>query len=246
METDRQFVDFIKKAKNIVFFGGAGVSTESGIPDFRGAGGLYTSDSGDELSPEQILHRRFFMQHPERFYQYYRTHMLYPEAKPNQAHIALAKLERAGKLSAVITQNIDGLHQKAGSVNVIELHGSTLRNFCTVCRRSYGVESILESTELPLCLACGGLIRPDVVLYGEALPGESWQAAEDAIAKADMLIIGGTSLTVQPAAGLAVDFEGDCLVIMNRTSTPYDRYANLVIRDSIAAFFDRIDAELFL
>ncbi len=236
----KQLTKLIEKSKNIVFFGGAGVSTESGIPDFRGNDGLYTAESDFGYSPEEILHRNFFASKPGRFYEYYRANMLYPEAAPNAAHKALAHLEREGKLSAVITQNIDGLHQRAGSQNVIELHGSVLRNYCTRCGAQYGVEHVLRGAEVPVCTACGGIVRPDVVLYGEMLPEASWHAAEMAMAKADMLIVGGTSLTVQPAASLVFRYRGENLVIINRDPTPYDEYAKLVIREPIGEIFGRI------
>lgn len=228
----------IENAKNIVFFGGAGVSTESGIPDFRGKNGIYTT--AQESSPEEMLHHSFFEANPEAFMAYYREHMLHPYAEPNAAHIALAKLEAAGKLSAVITQNIDGLHQKAGSKNVIELHGSTLRNYCVRCGTVYPAEKITESSGLPLCDRCGGIVRPDVVLYGESLPSGSWYDAREQIAKADVLIVGGTSLTVYPAAGLVADFSGGHLVIINQTQTPYDYYAELRIAEPIGEVFARL------
>ncbi len=245
MGTYRELESLIEQAENIVFFGGAGVSTESGIPDFRGSGGLYTYESDAGYTPEEILHRDFFLHHPRIFYDYYRTHMLYPDAEPNSAHWALARLEAAGKLSAVITQNIDGLHQRAGSKNVIELHGSTLKNYCMRCGKPYGMERILQSPDLPTCPACGGLVRPDVVLYGEGLPSDSWSRAEEAIYNADLLIVGGTSLTVHPAAGLIGNFVGGHLVIINRTPTPYDGYAELLLDDLIGEVFEELDERVF-
>lgn len=222
----------IGEAKNIVFFGGAGVSTGSGIPDFRGGDGLYgTSYEGEP--PEELLSRRCLAVQPEKFFGYYRTHMIYPDAAPNGAHRALAELERRGKLTTVVTQNIDGLHQAAGSVNVIELHGSVMRNYCVRCGRRYPLAYITESTGVPRCEACGALVRPDVVLYGECLDGEAWSRAEEAISAADVLIVGGTSLTVQPAASLVGLYEGDHLIIINKTPTPYDGFAETVIRDPI-------------
>ncbi len=241
----KEFVELIKQSENIVFFGGAGVSTESGIPDFRGSDGLYTSENDEGYSPEEILHHNFFMHRPQQFYEYYRSNMIYPYAEPNCAHIALAKLEDMGKLSAVITQNIDGLHQRAGSKNVIELHGSTLKNYCMRCGKKYDLEHIINATDVPTCSACGGLVRPDVVLYGEGLPSDGWAQAEDAISEADMLIVGGTSLTVQPAASLVSDFYGENLIIINRTPTPYDGYAKLIIREPIGEVFEKIADELF-
>ena len=240
MGNNTQFEDLIEQSKNIVFFGGAGVSTESGIPDFRGNNGLYTFGSDMGFSPEEILHHNFFVRHTGQFYEYYRSKMLYPDAVPNYAHTVLAKMERAKKLSAVVTQNIDGLHQKAGSQNVIELHGSTLRNYCMKCGRKYGIEHIMTE-DVPVCPVCGGIIRPDVVLYGEGLPTDGWARAEEAISSADMLIVGGTSLTVQPAASLISYFNNDNLVIINKTPTPYDGYAKTVIRDPIAEVFKKID-----
>ncbi len=235
-----QLTKLIEKSKNIVFFGGAGVSAESGIPTFRGNNGLYTAEQKTEYSPEEILHIGFFASKPARFYEYYRANMIYPEAAPNAAHKALAHLEREGKLAAVITQNIDGLHQRAGSQNVIELHGSTLRNYCTRCGAQYDVEHILGGAGVPVCASCGGIVRPDVVLYGEMLPEASWRAAEMAIARADMLIVGGTSLTVQPAASLIFRYRGENLVIINRDPTPYDELAKLVIREPIGEVFGKI------
>lgn len=240
----KDLVDIIKNSTNIVFFGGAGVSTESGIPDFRGKNGIYTTASASEYSPEEMLHRRFFERYPEKFVEYYRDNMIFPNAEPNAAHIALAKLEEIGKLSAVITQNIDGLHQMAGSKNVIELHGSTLRNYCIKCGAVYGIEKITENSSVPVCDKCGGIIRPDVVLYGESLKVDSLYKAEEEIANADVLIVGGTSLTVHPAAGLVADYTGDHLIIINQSRTPYDGYAELVIREPIAEVFEAIINEI--
>ncbi len=236
----KEFEKLIEQSKNIVFFGGAGVSTESGIPDFRGNNGLYTAKNGFEYTPEEMLHHDFFIRHTKMFYEYYKANMIYPEAAPNAAHRALAHLERERKLAAVITQNIDGLHQRAGSQNIIELHGSTLRNYCTRCGKPYGLEHVVNSEEVPVCASCGGIVRPDVVLYGEMLPEASWRAAEMAIAKADTLIVGGTSLTVQPAASLVFRYRGENLVIINRDPTPYDEYAKLVLREPIGEVFGKI------
>jgi len=223
----------IENAESIVFFGGAGVSTGSGIPDFRGSGGLYTKGDVFGEAPETVLSNRYFRSHPDRFYEYYKSKMLYPYAEPNDAHRALAKLEAEGKLSAVITQNVDGLHQLAGSENVIELHGSSLRNYCTGCGKSYPVSHIIESEGVPVCERCGAMIRPDVVLYGEGLSGRALSDAEEAIYYADVLIVGGTSLTVEPAASLVRVFEGEHFIIINSSETPYDDYAELVIREPI-------------
>ncbi len=221
---------WIEASDNIVFFGGAGVSTESGIPDFRSTDGLYHQKF--EYPPETILRHTFFYQHTEYFYRFYREKMLPLEAEPNAAHRALAALERAGKLRAIVTQNIDGLHQKAGSKNVYELHGSIWRNYCTKCGKSYSAEFIRDSGGVPHC-ACGGLIKPDVVLYEEGLDEKTIRGAVRAIAEADVLIVGGTSLTVYPAAGLIRYYGGNRLVLINRDETPYDGYANLIFREPI-------------
>ena len=221
---------WIEASDNIVFFGRAGVSTESGIPDFRSTDGLYHQKF--EYPPETILSHTFFYQHTEYFYRFYREKMLPLEAEPNAAHRALAALERAGKLRAIVTQNIDGLHQKAGSKNVYELHGSIWRNYCTKCGKSYSAEFIRDSGGVPHC-ACGGLIKPDVVLYEEGLDEKTIKGAVRAIAEADVLIVGGTSLTVYPAAGLIRYYGGNRLVLINRDETPYDGYANLIFREPI-------------
>ncbi len=226
--------EILKKAKKIVFFGGAGVSTGSGIPDFRGTGGLYTEVHHYDAPPEEILSGRYLRKYPQKFYEYYKNEMLYPNAKPNDAHLALAKLEQMGKLTAVITQNIDGLHQMAGSQNVIELHGSVLRNYCVSCGEKYPLSFVTAAEDVPRCEKCGGIVRPDVVLYGEGLIQKDIIRAAQLIADADLLIVGGTSLTVYPAAGLVRYFNGDKFVILNKSETPYDEYADLIIRDSIA------------
>ena len=227
---------WIAASDNIVFFGGAGVSTESGIPDFRSTDGLYHQKF--EYPPETILSHTFFYQHTEYFYRFYREKMLPLEAEPNAAHRALAALERAGKLRAIVTQNIDGLHQKAGSKNVYELHGSIWRNYCTKCGKSYSAEFIRDSSGVPHC-ACGGLIKPDVVLYEEGLDEKTIKGAVRAIAEADVLIVGGTSLTVYPAAGLIRYYGGNRLVLINRDETPYDGYANLIFREPIGQVLGR-------
>ena len=227
---------WIEASDNIVFFGGAGVSTESGIPDFRSTDGLYHQKF--EYPPETILSHTFFYQHTEYFYRFYREKMLPLEAEPNAAHRALAALERAGKLRAIVTQNIDGLHQKAGSKNVYELHGSIWRNYCTKCGKSYSAEFIRDSGGVPHC-ACGGLIKPDVVLYEEGLDEKTIKGAVRAIAEADVLIVGGTSLTVYPAAGLIRYYGGNRLVLINRDETPYDGYANLIFREPIGQVLGR-------
>lgn len=231
--------EIIDDSKNIVFFGGAGVSTESGIPDFRSADGLYNKESNLVYSPEEILSHTFFFNHTEEFYKFYREKMIYKDAKPNFTHLALAKLEEMRKLKAVITQNIDGLHQLAGSKNVLELHGSVNRNYCIKCKEKFNLDYILESKNLPLC-TCGGVIKPDVVLYEESLDDNTLYEAINSISKADTLIIGGTSLTVYPAAGLIQYFKGKHLVLINKTPTALDNKANIVINDSLADTFKKI------
>ena len=220
----------IDDSNNIVFFGGAGVSTESGIPDFRSVDGLYNQKY--DYPPETILSHSFFMRKTEEFYKFYRDKMICTTAKPNYAHIALAKLEEMGKLKAVVTQNIDGLHQMAGSKIVYELHGSVLRNYCMKCRKFYGLEAITESTGVPKC-TCGGVIKPDVVLYGEGLDDDTTKKAVRAIARADVRIIGGTSLNVYPAASFIKYFQGSQIVLINKSETPFDTDANVIIRDPI-------------
>jgi len=228
--------EIIDDSKRIVFFGGAGVSTESGIPDFRSADGLYSQKY--KYPPEQIVSHTFFTRYPEEFYRFYRDRMIFPDAKPNAAHLKLAELERAGRLSAVITQNIDGLHQAAGSRNVIELHGSVHRNYCTKCGKFYPLSSVTESAGIPEC-DCGGRIKPDVVLYEESLKTEDIENAVAQIAAADTLIIGGTSLVVYPAAGLVRYFTGKHLVVINKSDINAGN-AELVINDSIGEVLSKI------
>ena len=228
----------IDESKRIVFFGGAGVSTESGIPDFRSVDGLYHQKY--DYPPETILSHSFYISKTKEFFKFYRDKMLCLDAKPNKAHLALAKLEEAGKLTAVITQNIDGRHQAAGSKTVYELHGSVLRNYCEKCGKFYDPQFILDSKEIPLC-ECGGRVKPDVVLYEEGLDQQTLQASVKAIQEADMLIIGGTSLAVYPAAGLIDYYQGDKLVLINKTPTSRDSMANLVITDSIGEVFSKIE-----
>ena len=225
------------KAENIVFFGGAGVSTESGIPDFRSVDGLYNQTY--QYPPETILSHQFFINNTEEFYRFYRKKILYLEAKPNDAHIKLAELEAKGKLKAVITQDIDGLHQLAGSEKVLELHGSVHRNYCMDCHQFYPVQMIKDSQGVPKC-SCGGTIKPDVVLYGEGLNSEVMNQSVAAIASADVLIIGGTSLGVYPAAGLIDYYRGRNLVLVNKTETPMDSRANLIIKGSIGKVFKHL------
>lgn len=227
----------IDESSRIVFFGGAGVSTESGIPDFRSADGLYSQKY--RYPPEQIISHSFFMRDPEEFYRFYRDRMIYPEARPNAAHLKLAELERAGKLTAVITQNIDGLHSAAGSQNVIELHGSVHRNHCMKCGKPFGLEYILSVPGVPRC-NCGGIVKPDVVLYEEPLDEDCINRAINAISEADMLIIGGTSLAVQPAAGLIRFFNGRGLAVINKTPTSADDEADIVINAIIGEALDGI------
>ena len=221
---------WIAESNRIVFFCGACVSTESGIPDFRSVDGLYHQKF--DYPPETILSHSFFYSNTEDFYKFYREKMLVTDIEPNRAHKALAKLEAEGKLSAVITQNIDGLHQKAGSKNVYELHGSVHRNYCRRCAQFYSGEDLLQTTGVPRC-TCGGLIKPDVVLYEEGLDGDCIENSVHAIANADLLIVGGTSLTVYPAAGLIRYYRGSRLVLINRDETPYDHNADLIFRESI-------------
>ena len=230
---------WIRDSKNIVFFGGAGVSTESNIPDFRSQDGLYHLSY--QYPPETILSHRFFLQKPEEFFRFYREKMLYLEAQPNQAHLQLAKWEREGRLKGVITQNIDGLHQKAGSRHVVELHGSVLRNHCMRCGKAYTAEEMAQSQGVPRC-TCGGVIKPDVVLYEESLNGADIEEAVRLIEQAEVLIVGGTSLAVYPAAGLIDYYKGDRLVLINRDATPYDRKANLLIQEKIGWVLGQIDA----
>lgn len=222
--------EIIDHSKNVVFFGGAGVSTESGIPDFRSTDGLYNQKY--DYPPEEILSHTFFASHTEAFYDFYRDKMLCLTAEPNAAHKKLAELEQKGKLSAVVTQNIDGLHQKAGCKNVFELHGSIHRNYCTQCHKFFDADFIANSVGIPIC-DCGGIIKPDVVLYEEGLDDATVTGAVDAISSADCLIVAGTSLNVYPAAGFIRYFRGKYFVLINRDVTPADKYADLVIHDSV-------------
>ena len=233
----QQLQDWIDESRYIVFFGGAGVSTESGIKDFRSTDGLYNQSY--DYPPETILSHTFFTRRTEEFYRFYRDKMLCLDAKPNAAHLKLAELEAAGKLKAVITQNIDGLHQAAGSKEVLELHGSVLRNYCMKCGRFYGVEAIAGSTGLPRC-ECGGLLKPDVVLYEEGLDEETLSRSVHHLRQADMLIIGGTSLVVYPAAGLVNYYRGHKLVLINKAPTSMDSRADLVLPGAIGEIFSRV------
>ncbi len=235
VERLQQLVD---ESRRMVFFGGAGVSTESGIPDFRSVDGLYHQHF--TYPPEEILSRTFFQEHPDEFYRFYRAKMLPLNAKPNAAHRKLAQLEQSGRLQAIITQNIDGLHQKAGSKGVLELHGSIWRNHCMACGKSFSPEEIRDDPRpVPLC-SCGGIIKPDVVLYEEELNGDTLSAAMHVLRKADLLIVAGTSLTVYPAAGLLRYFRGQHLVLINRDATPMDGAAELVIHQRVGQVLDRL------
>ena len=238
MTETEKLKQWIEESGNVVFFGGAGVSTESGIPDFRSQDGLYSQQY--QYPPEMIISHSFYLKNPEEFYRFYKNKMIFPDAKPNAAHLALARLERQGKVKAVITQNIDGLHQKAGSRNVLELHGSVYRNFCTRCGRAYGLDAVLQAEGVPRC-SCGGIIKPDVVLYEEGLDSDVLQKAVFYIRHADVLIIGGTSLTVYPAAGLIDYYRGNRLVLINKSATARDAHADLMISRPIGQVFEELN-----
>lgn len=240
MSTPEQLQKVIDNSKRIVFFGGAGVSTESGIPDFRSVDGLYNQKY--DYPPEQILSHTFFMHNTEEFYRFYRDKMLCLDKKPNKAHLKLAELEKSGKLTAVVTQNIDGLHQAAGSKKVYELHGSVLRNYCMKCGKFHSAEYIKNSKGIPKC-ECGGVIKPDVVLYEEGLDDSTVTGALSAIQSADTLIIAGTSLTVYPAAGFISYFKGGNIVLINRDETPFDSKANLVFHEKVGELLDKINVK---
>ena len=229
---------WVAEARRIVFFGGAGVSTESGIPDFRGVDGLYSQKFSDP--PETIISHTYYLRKPKVFFEFYRTRMLYPDAQPNIAHIRLAQWEREGKLLAVVTQNIDGLHQKAGSRAVYELHGSVHRNTCQRCGARYTLEEFLTLGEVPVCRVCGGRVKPDVVLYEEPLDHATVEGALDAIRRADLLIVAGTSLTVYPAAAFLDEYPGNRLVLINKTPTPRDDIANLALHEKLGDVFARL------
>ena len=233
----QQFKQMVNESNNIVFFGGAGVSTESGIPDFRSKDGLYNQKY--DYPPEEILSHTFFVNHTEAFYKFYKDKMNSLKYEPNITHMKLAELEEKGKLKAVVTQNIDGLHQKAGSKNVYELHGSVLRNYCMKCHKFYDAEYVFTSKGIPKC-TCGGIIKPDVVLYEEGLDEETLENAIWVIQNADLMIVAGTSLTVQPASSLLNYYKGNKLVLINRDVTPYDNRANLVIHESLGKVFENI------
>lgn len=240
MSTPEQLQNVIDNSRRIVFFGGAGVSTESGIPDFRSVDGLYNQKY--DYPPEQILSHTFFMHNTEEFYRFYRDKMLCLDKKPNKAHLKLAELENAGKLTVVVTQNIDGLHQAAGSKKVYELHGSVLRNYCMKCGKFHSAEYIKNSNGVPKC-ECGGVIKPDVVLYEEGLDDSTVSGALSAIQSADTLIIAGTSLTVYPAAGFISYFRGNNIVLINRDETPFDSKASLVFHEKVGELLDKINVK---
>ncbi len=223
----------IKDSNNIVFFGGAGVSTESGIPDFRSQAGIYTSKKNTHHSPEYMLSHTCFKRDTDVFFDFYKNNMIYLDAKPNEAHKALARLEGQGKLKAVITQNIDGLHQMAGSKNVLELHGSIYRNYCVKCRKTFDINYILKNKGVPICDECGGIVRPEVVLYEEGLDMSVLNKSIEYIRSADVLIVGGTSLVVYPAAGLLDQYMGDKLILINKSNTQYDNKAFMTFNESI-------------
>ena len=237
MEKILKLKKWIQESDNIVFFGGAGVSTESGIPDFRSVDGLYNQKY--DYPPEEILSHSFFMRYPDEFYRFYRDKLVVKDAKPNKAHLRLSELEKEGKLKAVITQNIDGLHQAAGSKNVLELHGSLLRNYCMRCGKKYSGEFVQGASDVPRC-DCGGIIRPDVVLYEEGLDQYTLEESVRYIRNADMLIIGGTSLAVYPAAGLVNYYRGNKLVLINKGATSYDANADLLISEKIGEVFSQV------
>lgn len=236
MDQQEQLRQWVDGSSNIVFFGGAGVSTESGIPDFRSVDGLYNQEY--DYPPETIISHSFYRSNPEEFYRFYRNKMLCLDAEPNQAHKKLAELEVQGKLKGIVTQNIDGLHQKAGSKKVLELHGSVHRNYCTRCGKFFDAEYILNADGVPRCNDCGGIIKPDVVLYEESLDQGIMQEAVRLISEADVLIIGGTSLVVYPAAGLINYYRGSKLILINKSATGMDSSADLLIQDSIGKVFD--------
>lgn len=230
----------IDSSNNIVFFGGAGVSTESNIPDFRSNSGLYKSKNKFKYPPEYMLSHTFFMDHTKEFYEYYKSFMIYKEAKPNKAHIALAELEKQGKLKAVITQNIDGLHQLAGSANVLELHGSIYRNHCMKCYKSFELDYIIDALNVPYCDHCGGIVKADVVLYEEGLDTDTIDKSVNYIRNSDVFIIGGTSLSVYPAASLVDYYRGNKLILINKSETHYDKRALLTFNDNIGEVLAKV------
>ena len=237
----KKLANMIKESSNIVFFGGAGVSTESNIPDFRSASGLFNEKLNKNFTPEQLVSHSFYIRYPEEFYKFYKDKLVYKEARPNKAHIALAKLEKIGKLKAIVTQNIDGLHQMAGSKNVLELHGSIHRNYCTKCNKFFNLDEMLNLDGIiPYCDTCKNIIKPDVVLYEEGLDDNIISKTISSISSSDLLIIGGTSLVVYPAASFINYFKGKNMVLINKSKTPYDSKADLVINDSIGRILDEV------
>lgn len=237
----KKLANMIKESNNIVFFGGAGVSTESNIPDFRSASGLFNEKLNKNFTPEQLVSHSFYIRYPEEFYKFYKDKLVYKEARPNKAHIALAKLEKIGKLKAIVTQNIDGLHQMAGSKNVLELHGSIHRNYCTKCNKFFNLDEMLNLDGIvPYCDTCKNIIKPDVVLYEEGLDDNIISKTISSISSSDLLIIGGTSLVVYPAASFINYFKGKNMVLINKSKTPYDSKADLVINDSIGRILDEV------
>lgn len=237
----KKLANMIKESNNIVFFGGAGVSTESNIPDFRSASGLFNEKLNKNFTPEQLVSHSFYIRYPEEFYKFYKDKLVYKEARPNKAHIALAKLEKIGKLKAIVTQNIDGLHQMAGSKNVLELHGSIHRNYCTKCNKFFNLDEMLNLDGIvPYCDTCKNIIKPDVVLYEEGLDDNIISKTISSISSSDLLIIGGTSLVVYPAASFINYFKGKNIVLINKSKTPYDSKADLVINDSIGVILDEV------
>lgn len=230
----KEIKEIVSKSNEIVFFGGAGTSTESGIPDFRTENGLFNFNNENKYSPEEILSYDFFVEHTAHFFDFYKSNMIHKDALPNSAHYALVSLEKKGQLKAIITQNIDGLHQKAGSQNVIELHGSVDQNYCMKCKIYYSLDFILQTSDpVPLCKQCGGIIKPDVVLYQEMLDEKTTKKAMNYIRNAEILIVAGTSLTVYPAAGMIRNYLGDKLILINKSSTRFDSLANYIIPESI-------------
>jgi NAD-dependent deacetylase len=245
MDSLQRAMDLIKASDNIVAFTGAGVSTESSIPDFRSQGGLYSNNKKYEYPPEVMLSHSFFLHKPEQFFDFYKTTMIYRDAMPNKCHFALARLENMGKLKAVITQNIDGLHQAAGSDKVLELHGSVYRNYCVKCGKTFSLDYVMNSREtVPLCDKCGGIVRPDVVLYEEGLDYAILSESASLITAADVLVVIGTSLVVYPAAALLEYYSSDKLILINKTSTPYDNKAQVVINEKAGEIMDKIVSAL--
>ena len=241
MDKYEELKKIIDTSKNTVLFTGAGISCPSGIPDFRSADGLY-NEKGGGYSPEQIISHSFFVAHPKEFYEFYKSKMVYPKAKPNVAHRYFAKLEEEGKLSAIVTQNIDGLHQAAGSKNVLEFHGSVHRNHCMRCGKFFDVNYVMNSSGAPKCDKCGGLVKPDVVLYEEGIDADVFEKSVAAIENAQTVIVVGTSLAVYPAAGLLTGFRGENLVLVNKQATPFDRYATLVFNEDVVNVVKRLES----